>query len=105
MKCTGKDCPMQYNTIDVEHCEAKGCPYRTEGLSPDELPFSDIPNTNTVLGYDADLLIKFANACHAQGITNEDLKDFANNIYYAYKLVYESIQKDWNEALNRYIHE
>lgn len=77
MKCTGK------------HCEAKDCPYRTD----------------TVLGYNADLLIPFAQACHEQGITNEDLKDFASNIYYAYKVVYESIQKDWNEAINRYIHE
>lgn len=36
-QCNGRYCPMQYNTIDVEHCETKDCSYRTEGLTPGDV--------------------------------------------------------------------
>ena len=36
-KCTGALCPMQYDKIDVDHCEAKSCPCRTEGLSQGQI--------------------------------------------------------------------
>lgn len=33
MKCTGRDCPMQYGTVDPSNCPADECPYVTKPLT------------------------------------------------------------------------
>ena len=34
MKCTGRNCPMQYGTVDPAHCSAADeCPYVTKPLT------------------------------------------------------------------------
>jgi hypothetical protein len=33
MKCTGRNCPMQYGTVNPAHCLADECPYLTKPLT------------------------------------------------------------------------
>lgn len=33
MKCTGRNCPMQYGTVDPSNCSADECPYVTKPLT------------------------------------------------------------------------
>ena len=53
----------------------------------------------TIYGYKIEDLILFAQACKKQGITENDLKDFATNCEYAYKTIKDEMDRLWRVSL------
>ena len=53
----------------------------------------------TIYGYKIEDLILFAQACKKQGITENDLKDFATNCEYAYKTIKDEMDRLWRISL------
>ena len=53
----------------------------------------------TIYGYKIEDLILFAQACRNQGITENDLKDFATNCEYAYKTIRDEMDRLWRVSL------
>ena len=53
----------------------------------------------TIYGYKIEDLILFAQACRNQGITENDLKDFATNCEYAYKTIKDEMDRLWRVSL------
>jgi len=53
----------------------------------------------TIYGYKIEDLILFAQACRNQGITENDLKDFATNCEYAYKTIKDEMDRLWRTSL------
>lgn len=55
--------------------------------------------TETIYGYKIEDLILFAQACRNQGVTENDLKDFATNCEYAYKTIKDEMDRLWRVSL------
>jgi len=53
----------------------------------------------TIYGYKIEDLILFAQACRNQGITENDLKDFATNCEFAYKTIKDEMDRLWRVSL------
>lgn len=53
----------------------------------------------TIYGYKIEDLILFAQACRNQGITENDLKDFATNCEFAYKTIIDEMDRLWRVSL------
>lgn len=54
----------------------------------------------TIYGYKIEDLILFAQACRNQGITENDLKDFATNCEFAYKTIKDEMDRLWRVSLH-----
>lgn len=49
----------------------------------------------TLYGYNLDYLVAFALACERAEVTNEDLKEFANN----YEFAFDTVQKEFEKSV------
>lgn len=64
--------------------------------------FDSIPSLDLACyGYDVEKLLMFAVACRNSGVTNEDLRVFANNLDFAWREVQSSIKGTFENTISQ----
>lgn len=62
-------------------------------------------NKQTIYGYPLEDLLAFALACRQQGISNNDLSDFVNNLEFAFDVIETERNRILEEQLKQWISE
>lgn len=83
------------------HCDTERCPFWQE---LDKLPVADVIEADamTIYGYHVKPLVLFAAACRNAGVSDKDLKNFTDNLEFAYKVIRDEQMKMFNKCMSKF---